>query len=231
MRLVALLAAIAALAALVVATFAWAGQRAGDPRSGGLQVGLGEWAVALEAKAIRPGEVTFVIANRGRQAHGFRIRSVDDEGGHRHGGDRFEARTRVLRPGESARLTLRLVAGRYEIDCFVEEHDDLGMETTLQVRADAPLVRPRPAAGRRAVAIAGFKFAPATLRVPAGAAVRWTNEDAAPHTATSLTGGFASPQLKQGQSYVFRFRRAGRYRYVCALHPGMHGSILVTKRR
>src|ERR671914_1911371 len=44
-----------------------------DPRRNGLEVAMGEWAVQLEAKAIRPGPVTVVVANRGTTEHGFEI--------------------------------------------------------------------------------------------------------------------------------------------------------------
>src|SRR5688572_10040818 len=44
-----------------------------DPRDDGLEVALGEWAVTLEAGAIRPGRVTFVVHNRGTIPHGFEI--------------------------------------------------------------------------------------------------------------------------------------------------------------
>ncbi|MDQ3992344.1 MAG: cupredoxin family copper-binding protein [Actinomycetota bacterium] len=220
--------AVAALAALAVAAVAWAAPLGGvDPRRGGFEVGLGEWSVELEAKAIRPGQVAFVVTNRGRLRHSFRIRSRREDGRGR-GGDRWEARTPLLAPGQTYRLTVRLDAGLYEIDCDVEGHDDLGMETVLAVRGDAPLVQPKPA-GKGAVQIAGFKFAPATLRVPTGATVRWTNADAAPHTATSATGTFSSPQLRKGQTFARRFPRRGRYAYVCALHPAMRGTVIVGK--
>ena len=219
--LTALVAALS-LAALASA----AGPAAGvDPRAGGFQVGLGEWAVAVEAKAVRPGRVTFVVSNRGKHVHGFRIRSRREDGRGR-GGDRYESRTVTLRPGQTARLTLHLAAGLYEVDCFVEGHDDMGMEAPFEVRPDAPFVKP-PKAGGQAVQIAGFRFAPQTLRVPVGASVRWTNADAAPHTASAMSGQFSSPQLGKGQSYTRRFPGAGRYAYVCALHPAMRGTVVV----
>ena len=200
-----------------------------DPRAGGLEVGLGEWAVALEAKAIRPGTVTFVVRNRGKVVHAFRIRSAHEHGG----GDRFEVRTPTLRPGATFRLTVTLRAGHYEVDCPVEsargEHDALGMENVLSVRSDAPLVAAKPKATGRVVRITNFAFSPATLRVPVGATVKWTNADAAPHTATATSVAFDSKRLAKGASYSFRFRRAGTYAYLCALHPAMKGRIVVVR--
>ena len=202
-----------------------------DPRSGGFEIALGEWALSPEARAIRPGPVTFVIRNRGKFRHGLEleIRRVDD----RHGGDRHEddhgdddAKSIRLAPGEATRMTLNLAPGVYEIECFVSHHDEMGMRGVLEVRADAPLVKP-PAASRSAVEISGFAFKPATLKTTVGKTVTWRNADAAPHTATASQ--FSSPQLGKGASYRRTFTRAGTYTYLCALHPGMRGKVVVAR--
>ena len=88
------------------------------------------------------------------------------------------------------------------------------------------LVTPPRPSGRN-VWIKNFTFAPNALRVPVGATVRWTNEDAAPHTATATGSAFSSRQLRKGQGYAKRFGKAGRYTYLCALHPGMRGTVIV----
>src|SRR5687767_10970451 len=44
-----------------------------DPREDGFEVGFGEFAVTLEAAAIRPGPVTFVVHNGGELVHGFEM--------------------------------------------------------------------------------------------------------------------------------------------------------------
>jgi hypothetical protein len=51
-----------------------------DPRKDGFEIGFGEFAVALEAPAIRPGPVTFVIRNGGDLVHGFEM-EAEEEGG------------------------------------------------------------------------------------------------------------------------------------------------------
>src|SRR5918996_6540422 len=129
-----------------------------DPRAGGLTVGLGEWSVAPEANSIRPGTVTFVVKNSGKVVHGLRVKEESD----RSGGDRFKERTIELRPGQTTRFTVTLAPGVYSIECFVEGHDDLGMERRFEVRADAPLVRAASSsAGATPRAdIAGFAFKP-----------------------------------------------------------------------
>ena len=55
-----------------------------------------------------------------------------------------------LRPGQSTRMTMNLAPGRYEIECSVSNHDDMGMRGVLAVRKDAPVVAPRRTAGRSA---------------------------------------------------------------------------------
>lgn len=75
------------------------------------------------------------------------------------------------------------------------------------------------------VAIASFRLPSATVAV--GTQVVWTNEDAAPHTATSVDGVFNSGGLDQGETYRFTFQEAGEFRYICSLHEGMEGTITV----
>jgi plastocyanin len=199
-----------------------------DPRAGGLEIGLGEWALTPEARAIRPGRVTFVIRNRGRMTHGFEI-EVRRLGGRHGGGHDGKAESAELRPGQSTTLTLNLGPGVYEIECSVGEHDDLGMRGVLEVRPDAPLVAPRPATSSSTVEISGFAFKPAKLTTTAGSVVTWRNADPAPHTASGEQ--FSSPQLRKGASYRHRFTRPGTYTYVCALHPGMRGRVVVSAKR
>src|SRR4249919_1356950 len=59
------------------------------------------------------------------------------------------------------------------------------------------------------VAIADFAFEPATVEIPAGNTVCWTNTGAFSHTATSDTGAFDSGTLTTGQEFRFTFTIAG----------------------
>jgi len=201
-----------------------------DPRAGGFEIALGEWAISPEARAIRPGLVTLVIRNRGTFRHGLeqKLRRLDDHDHDDHDHDDHgdeDAKSIKLAPGQVTRLTVNLAPGVYEIECFISHHDDRGMRAVLDVRADAPLLAPpKPAAGTT-VAISGFAYKPATLRTTVGEVVTWRNDDAAPHTASAA--GFSSPQLAKGGTYRRRFTRAGTYAYVCALHPGMRGKVIV----
>lgn len=79
------------------------------------------------------------------------------------------------------------------------------------------------------VAMKGYAFSPASLSVPAGATVTWTNYDTAPHDVKTTSGPVSihSPMLDKGQSWSFTFSAAGAYGYVCTVHPDMTAGITV----
>ncbi len=205
-----------------------------DPRRGGLELGFGEFAITLEADEIRPGPVTFVVRNRGKLVHGFEIKIEDigDGGGHGRGhsggGDRFEFEGPTFGPGETLRLPTLLSPGIYEVECFVAEHDDLGMRATLVVRHGAPLSRvERERPSPDSVEIADFSFSPADIEIEAGTEVTWSNADPTPHTVSARDGSFDSETLDSGSEYAATFSRAGTFAYLCQIHPSMRGTIRV----
>ena len=197
-----------------------------DPRKGGVDVGLGEWAVTPEVKAIRPGRVVFVIHNRGTVPHGFEIELEGDSSGS-GSGDLFKAESELLQPGESTRLSVNLAAATYKYECLVDGHDDLGMEGFLEVRDDAPKVKVEAGGGRGAVAIAEFAFSPTLVQVDAGTAVTWDNVDPTAHTVTALKGEFDSGTMESGDSFKHTFTKPGTYQYRCNIHPTMKGTVKV----
>ena len=88
----------------------------------------------------------------------------------------------------------------------------------------------RARAAEATASIDNFTFSPATLTVPAGTKVTWTNHDDIPHTVTSAATPplFNSHALDTGDSFSFVFDTPGRYGYFCALHPHMQGTVVVT---
>ena len=202
-----------------------------DPRRDGLELGFGEFAITLEAQEIRPGPVTFVVRNGGRLVHGFEI-EIREEGDNSGPGSSHDEGLKMegpaFGPGETIRLDADLAPGVYEIECFVAEHDDMGMRATLVVRRNAPLVRVDPPEDRPdRVEIGDFAFSPATIEVPLGTEVTWENADPTPHTVTARDGGFDSGALDPGSRFAATFDRAGTFAYFCQIHPTMTGSIRV----
>lgn len=77
------------------------------------------------------------------------------------------------------------------------------------------------------VTIDNFAFSPATLTVPSGTTVTWTNQDDMVHTVTETNRSFSSKGLETGDTYVHTFTAPGTYTYFCALHPRMTATVVV----
>lgn len=84
-----------------------------------------------------------------------------------------------------------------------------------------------PAATGTAVNIANMAFSPATVRIPVGTKVTWTNTDPVAHTVTAAGGAFNSGHLNPGQTFTHTFDTAGTFDYQCTYHPYMKGTIVV----
>ena len=69
-------------------------------------------------------------------------------------------------------------------------------------------------------------FVPAELTVSAGSTVTWENTSSVLHTVTSEDGLF-DEELPPDATFSFVFDVPGTYDYVCTLHPGMEGTIIV----
>ena len=78
-----------------------------------------------------------------------------------------------------------------------------------------------------AVKIDNFSFGPATVTVPLGTTVTWTNRDDIPHTVVSTDGVFKSKALDTDDKFSFVFSKPGTYGYFCSIHPKMIGQIIV----
>ena len=90
---------------------------------------------------------------------------------------------------------------------------------------------PAPKPTTHQVSIQGFAFSQSSINVKKGDTVVWANNDSAPHTVTADSGasGPASQTLNGGNTYSFTFTSAGTFKYHCAFHPGMTGTVLVTE--
>ena len=80
------------------------------------------------------------------------------------------------------------------------------------------------------VAIYNFAFHHDSINVPVGATVTWVNCEPAgtePHTTTSDSAVWNSPDLTPGSRFSHTFAAAGAFPYHCTPHPFMLGKIIV----
>ena len=77
------------------------------------------------------------------------------------------------------------------------------------------------------VPIKNFAYMPMEVTVPVGGSVTWKNLDGEPHTVTSTDGLFKSGALDEGDSFTFKFTKAGTYPYICSIHPQMRARVVV----
>jgi plastocyanin len=98
------------------------------------------------------------------------------------------------------------------------------MTGTRLVLAGGPSDDP---ANNAAVKIDNFSFGPATITIPAGTTVIWTNNDDVPHVVASDDKVFKSKALDTDDRFSFTFTKPGTYNYYCAIHPKMTARIVV----
>lgn len=78
----------------------------------------------------------------------------------------------------------------------------------------------------RTITIEGMQFSPSMVTVKRGDEVVWVNKDLVPHTATAAKT-FDSGALAPNKSWRMTATNAGRYEYVCTLHPTMKAVLAV----
>ena len=88
-----------------------------------------------------------------------------------------------------------------------------------------------PAGGATiAVSMKNIQFVPKSVTAKVGQTVKWTNDDSVDHNVTATSGEtFKSSTFGQGATYSHKLAKAGTIKYVCTIHPGMEGTIVVTK--
>ena len=76
-----------------------------------------------------------------------------------------------------------------------------------------------------------WQFRPATITIPVGTTVRWTNKSIQPHTVTDKDEErtFDSGLLQAGKTFEVTFQTPGEVPYFCRVHPWIVGSVTVTE--
>jgi plastocyanin len=104
----------------------------------------------------------------------------------------------------------------------------IGLAVQLSAQGQkAPAATTDSKAATVEVKIDNFSFSPATITVPVGTTVRWTNRDDIPHTVVNDDQKFASKALDTDEQYSYTFTKPGTYGYFCSIHPKMTGKVVV----
>ena len=82
--------------------------------------------------------------------------------------------------------------------------------------------------GAVTVKMANIRFAPQTAKVKVGQTVCWVNTDDVQHDAVAGNGAFGSALFGKGKTFSWKANKAGQIAYVCSVHPGMTGTLVVT---
>jgi plastocyanin len=74
----------------------------------------------------------------------------------------------------------------------------------------------------------GIAFEPAEVTVGVGDTVTWTNNDSVGHDVTADSFSSGDPGgMAPGDTFEHTFEEAGTFDYVCTVHPGMEGTVVV----
>ena len=82
-----------------------------------------DFHIALSQNTFKAGKYTFVAQNKGQTTHALMISGPGIK----------MAMTKDISPGQSAKLTVTLKKGAYDIDCPVPGHKALGMNVNIKV--------------------------------------------------------------------------------------------------
>jgi plastocyanin len=107
----------------------------------------------------------------------------------------------------------------------------MGILTSLHGGAPRPASTTANTSGGANVGIDNFSFSPATITVPAGTTLTWTNRDDIPHTVVSDDRKFKSKALDTDEKFAFTFTEPGTYSYFCSLHPKMVAKVVVEAKK
>lgn len=149
----------------------------------------------------------------------------------------------ILMPGEGYRRTFK-TPGQYEYFCTLHP-EMVGTVTVTEggtptgpsgedgVFSSSEVEQPdndtggdQPDVQIEEVAVVDVAFDPEVLTVRTGTLVVWTNDGELPHTVTAANL-FDSGVMARGETFERVFDESGTFDYVCTLHPGMAGTVVV----
>jgi plastocyanin len=97
--------------------------------------------------------------------------------------------------------------------------------TPVPAPTKAPTQAPAPAVVY--VKVVDFAFEPATITIPAGTKVIWTNIGPTEHTVADKDVNWSSNILNKNDVYSHVFTQPGTVTVICTLHPDMVSTVIV----
>ena len=136
------------------------------PQGGAVVVDETEFKITTATTTLKAGKITFEAKNVGKIPHDLAIKQTGDK-------------TKLIQPGGSAKLTVTLKAGKYELYCTVPGHEAAGMKLNITVSSaaqqSAAAPKPttttapaKPKASKVAVSETEFKTTPVSTSFKAG---------------------------------------------------------------
>jgi plastocyanin len=104
---------------------------------------------------------------------------------------------------------------------------DMSHDKDMKMSSDKRKMAGAEKPGANEVFIDNFSFTPASITVPVGTKLTWTNKDDVPHNVVSNDGYFSSKALDTDDKFSFTFDKAGSYDYYCSIHPRMTAKVIV----
>lgn len=82
--------------------------------------------------------------------------------------------------------------------------------------------------GKNTVVMKNIEFSPKQITVKKGATVTWVNQETIEHNVVAESDPKLKSQLfgKDGK-FEYEATKAGTFKYVCSVHPGMEGTLTV----
>ena len=99
----------------------------------------------------------------------------------------------------------------------------------FMIGAFVPVPDEHSAPANTHIAIMDYVFDPTEQTITAGDSITWQNDGQELHNVVDIGGAWESQALSNGQTYSFTFTTPGTYTYVCSIHSGMLGTIVVVE--
>jgi uncharacterized cupredoxin-like copper-binding protein len=201
------------------------------PQTSTVAVSETEFKITAATTSLKAGQVTFDVKNTGKIPHDLAIKQTGDK-------------TKLIQPGGSAKLTVTLKAGKYELYCTVPGHEAAGMKLNITVSSSGQqptstkqtttTTPAKPQASKVAVSETEFKITLASTSFKAGQITfQVKNTGKIPHDlAIKQTGDKTKLMQPGGSAELTVTLKAGTYELYCTVPgheaAGMKQNITVT---